>query len=92
MERRRSGGITDEMDADGMEQKPNTRNVDELLVVGRDEDDDDGSRDKAFVPGEMEGVLRVGRAWNGLVGEWRPQGGQGGNAEGSVRRKRGIGN
>lgn len=74
MERRRSGRRTDEMDADGMEQKPNTRNA------GRDEWVGGGrtrrrrrreSRDRAVCSGKRVLVLRVGLAEE----EWRPQGG-----------------
>lgn len=86
MERRRSGRRTDEMDANGMEQKPNTRNA------GRDEWVGGGrtrrrrrreSRDRAVCSGKRVLVLRVGLAEE----EWRPQGETRWNAKGPVRRK-----
>lgn len=93
MERRRSGRRADEMDADGMEQKPNTRNAgrDGWVGGGRTRRRRRERRDTAVCSGKRVLVLRVGGAWDELVGEWRPQGGTRWNAEGPSGGKRRIG-
>lgn len=89
MERRRSGRRADEMDGDGMEQKPNTRNAgrDGWVGGGRTRRRRRERRDTAVCSGKRVLVLRVGGAWNELVGEWRPQGGDEVECGGTVRRK-----
>lgn len=89
MERRRSGRRADEMDADGMEQKPNTRNAgrDGRVGSGRTRRRRREGRDRAVCSGKRVLVLRVGLAEE----EWRPQGGTRWNAEGPSGGKRRIG-